>query len=80
MLTISGRKLRRKRLHAIGGGLRPVMWAVVLIGAVLTISVTYLLQIEGKVQVTLTAFFAMFIGLVLFGGLRRFWLMCPRTC
>jgi len=60
-------ELRRKRLHAaIGGGLPPVMWSVVLIGAVLTISVTYLLQIERKVQVTLTAFFAMFIGLVVF--------------
>jgi hypothetical protein len=56
------------------------MWAVVLIGAVLTISVTYLLQIERKMQVTLTAFFAMFIGLVVFGGLRRFWPMCPSTC
>jgi hypothetical protein len=59
-------ELRRKRLHASRGGLPPVMWSVVLIGAVLTISVTYLLQIERKVQVTLTAFFAMFIGLVVF--------------
>ena len=59
-------ELRRKRLHAIRGGLPPVMWAIVLIGAVLTISVTYLLQIERKVQVTLTAFFAMFMGLVVF--------------
>lgn len=59
-------ELRRKRLHAIEGGLPPVMWAIVLIGAVLTISVTYLLQIDRKVQVTLTAFFAMFIGLVVF--------------
>jgi hypothetical protein len=59
-------ELRRKRLHAVRGGLPPVMWAVVLIGGVLTISVTYLLQIERKVQVTLTAFFAMFIGLVIF--------------
>ena len=59
-------ELRRKRLHAIGGGLPPVMWAVVLLGAVLTMSVTYLLQLERKVQVTLTAFFAMFIGLVVF--------------
>lgn len=59
-------ELRRKRLHAIEGGLPPVMWAIVLIGAVLTIGVTYLLQIDRKVQVTLTAFFAMFIGLVVF--------------
>jgi hypothetical protein len=43
--------LRRKRLHSIGGGLPSVMWAIVLIGAALAISVTYLLQIERVVQV-----------------------------
>lgn len=32
--------LRRKRLHVIGSGLPSVMWSVVLIGAVLTVSVT----------------------------------------
>jgi hypothetical protein len=58
--------LRRKRLHAIGSGLPSVMWSVVLVGAVLTIGVTYLLQIERVVQIVLTAFFAMFIGLVVF--------------
>ena len=57
---------RRKRLHAIGSGLPSVMWSVVLIGAVLTISVTYLLQIERFVQLVLTGFLAMFIGLVVF--------------
>jgi hypothetical protein len=58
--------LRRKRVHAIGGGLPSVMWWVVLIGAVLTISVTYLLQIQRTIQLVLTGFFAMFIGLVVF--------------
>jgi hypothetical protein len=58
--------LRRKRLHAIGGGLPSVMWSVVLIGAALTIGVTYLLQIQRTIQLVLTAFFAMFIGLVVF--------------
>jgi len=58
--------LRRKRLHAIGSGLPSVMWSVVLVGAVLTIGVTYLLQIERVVQLVLTGFFAMFIGLVVF--------------
>jgi hypothetical protein len=57
---------RRHRLHAIGGGLPSVMWSVVLLGAGLSISVTYLLQIERVVQMVLTAFFAMFIGLVVF--------------
>ncbi len=58
--------LRRKRIHSIGSGLPSVMWSVVLIGAVLTISVTYLLQIERTVQLVLTGFLAMFIGLVVF--------------
>lgn len=42
------------------------MWAIILIGAALTISVTYLLQIERGVQIVLTGFLAMFIGLVVF--------------
>ncbi len=58
--------LRRQRLHAIGGGLPSVMWSVVLIGAFLTISVTYLLRMQRSVHFVLTAFFAMFIGLVVF--------------
>jgi hypothetical protein len=58
--------LRRQRLNAIGGGLPSVMWSVVLIGAFLTISVTYLLKIQPGVHFVLTAFFAMFIGLVVF--------------
>jgi len=58
--------LRRQRLHAIGSGLPSVMWSVVLIGAFLTISVTYLLRMQRGVHFVLTAFFAMFIGLVVF--------------
>jgi hypothetical protein len=58
--------LRRQRLNAIGAGLPSVMWSVVLIGAFLTITVTYLLKIQRGVHVMLTAFFAMFIGLVVF--------------
>jgi hypothetical protein len=59
-------ELRRKRVHALDGGLPPVMWAIVLIGAILVIGVTYLLQIDRRVQFTLTASFALFIGLVIF--------------
>lgn len=58
--------LRRKRIHSISGGLPAVMWTVILVGAVLTICVTYLLQIDRIVQLVLTAFLAMFIGLVVF--------------
>jgi hypothetical protein len=46
--------LRRKRLHAIGAGLPSVMWSVVLLGAALVMSITYLLRVERTVQFVLT--------------------------
>jgi hypothetical protein len=58
--------LRRQRLHGIGGGLPSVMWSVVLIGAVLTITVTYLLEINRTLHFIMTGFLSMFIGLVVF--------------
>jgi hypothetical protein len=58
--------LRRQRLHAIGGGLPSVMWCVVLIGAALTITVTYLLEINRKLHFIMTGFLSMFIGLIVF--------------
>jgi hypothetical protein len=64
---------RRRRVDAVEGGLPGVMWAIVLLGAVLTISVTYLLKIQRGVHIVLTAFLAAFIGLVVFtvAGLDR---------
>jgi hypothetical protein len=59
-------ELRRKRIGAIGGALPPVMWGVMLIGAFLSVTVTYLLQVRTGVQAMLTAFLATFIGLVVF--------------
>lgn len=59
-------ELRRLRLESVEGGLPGVMWGVVLIGAALSISVTYLLKIQRLIHVVLTAFLAMFIGLVVF--------------
>jgi hypothetical protein len=58
--------LRRRRVDAVEGGLPGVMWAIVLLGAVLSISVTYLLKIQPRVHMVLTAFLAAFIGLVVF--------------
>lgn len=58
--------LRRLRLDAVGGGLPGVMWSIVLLGAVLTISVTYLLKIQRGVHFVLTGMLALFIGLVVF--------------
>lgn len=57
---------RRLRVDAVGGGLPGVMWWVVLVGAVLTIGVTYLLKIQPGVQRILTGMLALFIGLVVF--------------
>ncbi len=64
---------RRKRIDAVEGGLPGVMWAIVVVGAVLTIAVTYLLKIRRDVHFILTAFLATFIGLVIFttAGLDR---------
>jgi hypothetical protein len=57
---------RRERVDAVNGGLPGVMWNIVLFGAFLTITVTYLLQIRPDVHMVLTAFLAAFIGLVVF--------------
>jgi hypothetical protein len=59
-------ELRRKRINSLGGALPPVMWGIMLIGAVLSLTVTYLLKIDTPIQVMLTAFLATFIGLVVF--------------
>lgn len=59
-------ELRRKRIGSLGGALLPVMWVIMLIGAALSVTVTYLLKINTGVQVALTAFLATFIGLVVF--------------
>jgi len=59
-------ELRRKRISSIGGALPAVMWGIMLIGAVLSVGVTYLLKINTGVQAALTAFLATFIGLVVF--------------
>lgn len=59
-------ELRRKRIGSLSGALPPVMWGIMLIGAALSVSVTYLLKINTGVQAMLTAFLATFIGLVIF--------------
>ena len=66
-------ELRRMRIEAVRGGLPGVMWGIVLIGAFLSVSVTWLLRIEPRIHMVLTGFLAMFIGLVAFviAGLDR---------
>lgn len=58
---------RRLRLQSVGTGLPMAVWAVVLIGAALTISLTYLFWVENvKLHAVLVGFLATFIGLLIF--------------
>jgi hypothetical protein len=58
---------RRLRLQAVGTGLPLSVWAVVLIGAALTISLTYLFWVENvKLHAILVTFLATFIALLIF--------------
>lgn len=58
---------RRLRVDAVGTGLPAVLWSVVLIGAALSIFVTYFLYIgDFRLHLILTATLAMFIGLMVF--------------
>ena len=58
--------LRRRRIDAVGSTLPGVMWVIVVVGAFLAITVTYLLKIERPTHILLTAFLALFVGLVVF--------------
>lgn len=58
---------RRLRLNAITTGLPSVLWGVVLIGAVLSVFVTYFFHIEDqKLHLILTGALGIFIGLMVF--------------
>jgi hypothetical protein len=58
---------RRLRLNAVSGGLSGVMWAVIWIGAVISIGVAYLFNIDdGKMHAALVALMAGFLAIVLF--------------
>lgn len=58
--------LRRLRVDAVSDGLPGVMWSIVLVGALLSIGVTFLLKIQRGAQIVLTGMLALFIGLVVF--------------
>ncbi len=58
---------RRLRLQAVGSGLPRVMWFVVLMGAAITIGMTWFLWAENRrLHVLLTACLALMIALVIF--------------
>jgi hypothetical protein len=58
---------RRLRLLAVNGALSDTMWAVIWIGAVISIGVAYLFNIQdGKVHAVLIALMGGFLSIVLF--------------
>ncbi len=60
-------ELRRSRLHDVNAGLPGPLWAVILIGAAITIIMGYFFALERfAVHVTMTTFQAVMISLILF--------------
>ena len=58
---------RRLRIDAVGSGLSSVMWAVIWIGAAISIGVAYFYRIEDpKLHAILVILMAGFLGIVLF--------------
>lgn len=57
---------RRLRIDAVGSGLSPVMWAVIWVGAIISIGVAYFFKIEDpKLHAVLIALMAGFLAMVL---------------
>ncbi len=58
---------RRLRIDAVGSGLSAVMWAVIWVGAAISIGVAYLYRIEdAKIHFMLVSLMAGFLAMVLF--------------
>jgi hypothetical protein len=58
---------RRLRLQAVTTGLPAALWSVVLIGALLNVSLTYLFSVENiRLHASLVGILAVFIGLLVF--------------
>ncbi|HEU4833941.1 MAG TPA: hypothetical protein VFS90_05995 [Pyrinomonadaceae bacterium] len=58
---------RRLRIDAVGGGLSTVMWAVIWVGAIISIGVAYFYKIPDlKLHAILVALMAAFLAMVLF--------------
>jgi Protein of unknown function (DUF4239) len=58
---------RRLRLDAVGTGLPGVMWLVILVGAVISLSASFFFKVEDvRLHGILVTLLAMFVGLVIF--------------
>lgn len=59
--------IRRNRAHAGASGLMPVLWLVVIAGAVLNILLSYMFYIENhRLQQLMTALFGLSLGMVVY--------------
>ncbi len=59
-------ELRSNRLVKVASGIPNLMWIVVLIGAVFTIGIIWMLDMQVNVHAILTAVISMFLGVVIF--------------
>lgn len=60
-------ELRRQRIESIGTGVPGVLWAVVLLGAVVTIAFSYCFVVENlRFHALLTGMLALMVGLMIF--------------
>ncbi|WP_139558516.1 bestrophin-like domain [Methylotetracoccus oryzae] len=60
-------ELRRDRISSIGNGLPPILWGIVLAGAILNMILLYVLRIEPlRTHMLLIGLVATFIGLMIF--------------
>jgi len=58
---------RRLRVIAVDGGLSPMMWVVIWLGAAISIGVAYFFKVEDwKLHAVLVSFIATFLALVIF--------------
>jgi hypothetical protein len=58
---------RRLRLDAVGTGLPGVMWLVIIVGAVISLSASFFFKVEDvRLHGILVTLLAMFVGLVIF--------------
>lgn len=59
-------ELRSNRLVKVSAGIPNLLWAVVLIGAVFTMAIIWMLDMQVNVHAILTAVLSMFLGIVIF--------------
>jgi hypothetical protein len=58
---------RRLRLDAVGTGLPAVMWAVIVLGAFISLSASFFFRVEdARLQAILVTLLAVFMGLIIF--------------